>query len=223
MILGVDGWSVHDEDADHLAHLVREVVGARVGATVAARSVLATHEVRAGRPHSAVSCVLRGPAAGLGGAVLGGTAAGSPRGLADTVVGLVEAVAAVLPAAGAVVATAPGLHDGTVRGSDADALAGAWAALATAATGASGRLVHFDGAGALVGRLTVADVLGASAVEEVVVVGGSPHTPDTVVDTGGFVRPQLEHGRVRLLVQPAAGGVLVPFERENPHRCCEDH
>ena len=38
----------------------------------------------------------------------------------------------------------------------------------------------------------------------------------TVVDTRGFVRPRLEAGRVRLLVQPAAGGVVVPFEAREP-------
>jgi hypothetical protein len=151
-----------------------------------------------------------------------GGATGSDAELVEQVRGLVEALAAVLPPSGAVAATSTRLQDGIWHGTDAGALSGAWVAVAAAATGTSGRLVHFGGAAALTGCLTVDDVLAGSAVDEVVVVGGAPHTGSTVVDTRGFVRPRIERGRVRLLVQPAAGGVVVPFERANPHRCCED-
>ena len=205
MIVGIDGWSAHDEDADHLAHVVREVVRHRLGDDAADRAVLATHQVRLGPGHSAVSCVVPG----------------LEHGEAD-VVSLVEALAGMVLASGAVAATAPGLPDGVAHGHDTSALGGAWLAVATAAAGTSGRLVHFPGEDVLTGRLTVADVLAGSAVDEVVVVGGSPSSHATVVDTLGFVRPQLAGGRVRLLVQPAAGGVVVPFEREHPHRCCEN-
>lgn len=209
MILGVDGWSAHDEDADHLVHRVREMVASRLGTATADLAVLATHEVRSAPAHSAVSCLLPGSAS-------------AGPGLAAEVAGIVESVAGLLPVDGAVVATSSGLADGLCHGQDAGALAGAWSALAAAATGTSGRLVQFAGAADLVGRLSVADLLAGSAVEEVVVVGGAVPTPGAVVDTLGFVRPRLEQGRVRLLVQPAAGGVLVPFERADPHRCCED-
>lgn len=213
LVLGVDGWSRHDEDADHLAHVVREVVRHRLGDEAAARAVVATHDVRTGVPHAAVSCLVPDTTA----------TPSDDGGLAEQVRGLVEALAGVLPASGAVAATSARMLDGVSHGTDPGSLTGAWVAVAAAATGTSGRLVHFGGAEALTGRLSVDDVLAGSAVDEVVVVGGSPHTGDTVVDTRGFVRPTLERGRVRLLVQPAAGGVVVPFERENPHRCCGDH
>ena len=213
MILGVDGWSRHDEDADHLAHVVREVVRHHLGDETIGRAVLATHEIRTGQAHSAVSCVVPG----LDGSGLEGS--GSLAG----VTALVEALAGLVPASGAVAATAPVLTDGISRGHDSTALTGAWVALAAAATGTSGRLVHFPGEDVLTGRLTVADVLAGSVVDEIVVVGGSPHTQATVIDTLDFVRPRLEAGRVRLLVQPGAGGMVVPFDREHQHRCCEDH
>lgn len=212
LVLGVDGWSRHDDDADHLAHLVREVVREQLGDVAAAHAVLATHEVRLEPGHSAVSCVV--PDAGLG---------TDPASVARRVGDVVGALAVVLPGTGAAVASAPSLADVVTHGEDTASLTGAWVALAAAATETSGRLVHFDGADALVGRLTVADVLARSAVDEVVVVGGLPHDGATVVDTRGFVRPRVEAGRVTLLVQPAAGGTVVPFEREHPHRCCEDN
>ena len=212
MILGVDAAARHDEDADHLAHLVREVVGRRLGPTAADRAVVATHEIRTGAARSAVSCTVDEPAA-----------AGPEELAAAACATWSPPSVELLPPDGAVAATSSGLADGVWHGTDLDALQGAWTAVAAAATGTSGRLVHFRGAEELTGRLRVADVLASSAVQEVVMVGGAPHSDDTVLDTGGFVRPRLEGGRVRLLVQPGAGGVLVPFERENPHRCCEDH
>lgn len=202
-VVGVDGWSGDDAHADHLAHRLREVVAALAGPTAAAHAVLATHEVRLERPHTVVSCV-----------------AGIPAGRLN---GLLDACASMVAPDGAVAVTAPGLVDGLTRGSDPTALAGAWVGLAAAATGSSGRLVHFAGEAALRGLLTVDELLAASCVDEVVVVGGAPHDGSTVIDTRDFVRPTVAAGRVRLLVQPAAGGVLVPFEKEDPERCCEDH
>ena len=145
-------------------------------------------------------------------------------GAADAHAGsLLDLLADVAGDGGAVVATVAGRTDGATRGDDPVTLAGAWVAVAAAATGTSGRLVHYPGADLLQGRLTVADLLARSVVDEVVVVGGAPHDPATVVDTRDFVRPTVSAGRVRLLVQPAADGVMVPFEKEHPERCCEDH
>lgn len=205
MIIGVDGWSHDGEDADHLAHRVREVVGALLGGDVGERLELATHEVRSARAHTAVSC--RVPEEVRPGRLEG----------------LVDVLHDVAGEDGAVVATAPRLPDGLVRGHDTGALAGAWAAVAAAATRSSGRLVRYPGVDELRGVLPVADLLGRSAVDEVVVVGGGAHDGTTLVDTRDFVRPVLSGGRVRLLVQPAVGGVMVPFETENPHHCCEYH
>ncbi|WP_380163831.1 hypothetical protein [Jannaschia sp. R86511] len=221
MILGVDGWSHDGEDADHLAHRVREVVGALLGDDVGQRLELATHEVRSGHPHTAVSC--RVP---LGVAAL--STPGRVDGLLDVLHDLVAPAARVGAVGsagpdGAVVATGPGLADGACRGDGTAALAGAWAAVAAAATRVSGRLVRYPGVDELRGVLSVSELLGRSVVDEVVVVGGSGHDGTTLVDTRDFVRPVVTEGRVRLLVQPAVGGVMVPFEKQNPERCCEDH
>lgn len=43
------------------------------------------------------------------------------------------------------------------------------------------------------------------------------------VDTQGFVRTHLVEGVVRLVVRPAVGGLVVPFEQPNPTPCCADH
>lgn len=209
MILGVDGWSRHDEDADHLAHQVREVVRRHLGEPVADRAVVATHEVRLSEPHLAVSCRVPDDPAAL-----------EPG---RYVPGLVDDLTDLVGSFGGVAVSAPGLPDGVAVAGRADALTGAWVAVAAAATRASGRLVHYPGEHALVDRLTVADVLAASCVDAVLVLGGGAAEPTTVVDTRGFVRPRVVDGRVELLVQPAVGGVMVPFEKENPERCCEDH
>ena len=87
----------------------------------------------------------------------------------------------------------------------------------------SGRLFRFPGADDLVGRMTVAQLVARSAVDDVVMLGGQPLDPDTVVDTQGFVRPHFEGGRVVLHVRPAADGVAVPFEQPHPTPCCADH
>ncbi|WP_336921662.1 hypothetical protein [Aquipuribacter sp. SD81] len=221
MIVGVDAWSRYDEDADHLAHLVCEVVGGLAVGAPGGRGPLeallvATHGVPAavsgGEPHSAVSAVV-------------------PDGLGLPPPAVLEGLGAVVDAevrrtgvaSGAVVVTGTGLGDGLVRGDAPGAVAGAWVAVAASVTGASGRLVRYPGSDVLRGTLTVADVLARSWVDDVVVVGGAPSTPATLVDTRGFVRPRVEAGRVVLHVQPAVGGVMVPFEKERPERCCEDH
>jgi len=93
------------------------------------------------------------------------------------------------------------------------------AALREAATGSSGRVVRFPGQDAVSGRLPVTELMAATAIDEVVGVGVTV-TSDHVVDTRGFLRPHWSDGRLRLLVEQAAGGVLQPFEIESPHECC---
>jgi hypothetical protein len=39
----------------------------------------------------------------------------------------------------------------------------------------------------------------------------------------GFLRPTYTGGRLVLLVEPAAGGVLRPVEIEQPHQCRGGH
>lgn len=87
----------------------------------------------------------------------------------------------------------------------------------------SGRAVLFAGCDRLVGTLTVADLLAASAIEEVRVLGGPPPRPDTPVQTRDFVRPHWVDGTLVLMTTPVAGGFLAPFEVPDPTPCCADH
>jgi len=85
-----------------------------------------------------------------------------------------------------------------------------------------GRCVRFPGQEALTGTLTAAEIVAASAIDEVVGVG-VPVAPESPVDTLGFLRPTFAGERLVLLVEPAACGVLRPVEIAAPHECCEGH
>jgi hypothetical protein len=85
-----------------------------------------------------------------------------------------------------------------------------------------GRCLRFPGQEQLVGVLPAAALVASSAIDEVTGVG-TPVGPDTPVDTRGFLRPAVENGRLVLLVEPAAGGVLRPVEIADPHQCCGGH
>jgi hypothetical protein len=87
----------------------------------------------------------------------------------------------------------------------------------------SGRAVRYPGVERLVGTLSVAEVLELSAIEKVEVLGGGAADPATLIDTGGYVRPQWRAGALTLLTSPAAGGRLVPFETRYPTPCCAAH
>ena len=108
------------------------------------------------------------------------------------------------------------------EGADGAEVAGpARTALAEAGAGAAGRAVRFPGSAQVTGRLTVADLISRTAIEHVAGIGVQPLGTD-VVDTGpnGFLRPALSGGRLTLLVERTAGGLLQPFESESPHECC---
>ncbi|MFD0635146.1 hypothetical protein ACFQ9X_29995 [Catenulispora yoronensis] len=92
-----------------------------------------------------------------------------------------------------------------------------------AAHGRTGRLVRFPGVGSLTGTVTVREVLERSAVTEVSVLMGAAAAPDTEVLTRDHVRPEWRDGAVVLVVQPAVGGRVAPFEVPNPTPCCGDH
>ncbi|BBH66594.1 hypothetical protein ACTI_32790 [Actinoplanes sp. OR16] len=96
-------------------------------------------------------------------------------------------------------------------------------AASAAATGQSGRAVRFPGVERLTGELTVSEILQRSSISRIEVLGSGPADPDTVVDTGDFVRPQFRGGELVLVTTPAAGGRLIPFERRDPTPCCADH
>ncbi|MFE4667996.1 hypothetical protein ACFRI7_35520 [Streptomyces sp. NPDC056716] len=87
-----------------------------------------------------------------------------------------------------------------------------------------GRAVRYPGVAALTGTLPVGEILAASAIDAVTVLGtpGDP-APDLPLHTRDHVRPQWRQGRLVLAAQPAAGGILVPFEHPDPTPCCADH
>ena len=87
----------------------------------------------------------------------------------------------------------------------------------------SGRAVVVPGVTTLPGALTVAEVLDRTAIDAVQVLAGGVASPGTLLLTRDFVRPRWSQGALVLHVQPAAGGVLVPFEVPNPTPCCADH
>jgi hypothetical protein len=122
----------------------------------------------------------------------------------------VSLAAATLPA-GALPATPPRYAE-----------AAGQAAVAHAAR-RSGRAARFPGAAALVGALTVDELLARSAIEQVTLLGGGSPAAGTVVDTRGFVRPEWRDGRLTLIAAPAGPGRIAPFEVPDPTPCCADH
>ncbi|MFI9815008.1 hypothetical protein [Saccharothrix variisporea] len=87
---------------------------------------------------------------------------------------------------------------------------------------AEGRCIRFPGQDELTGVHPAGAIVASSAVDEVVGVG-VPVSAGDLVDTQGFVRPTLVDGRLVLLVERAAGGVLRPTESRDPHECCGGH
>lgn len=88
----------------------------------------------------------------------------------------------------------------------------------------AGRAVLYPGAAALIGTLTVAELLSRSAIDRVTTLGApGPPAPGTLLLTRDHVRPQWQHGELVLTTMPAAGGALVPFEVPEPTPCCADH
>lgn len=81
--------------------------------------------------------------------------------------------------------------------------------------------MRFPGSAQVTGRIRVADLIASTAIERVTGVGAAPTGTD-VVDTGanGFLRPTFGGGQLTLVVERTAGGLLQPFEIENPHQCC---
>ncbi|MXG90369.1 hypothetical protein [Nocardioides flavescens] len=103
-----------------------------------------------------------------------------------------------------------------------DLLDGALEAAARHADRASGRLVEFPGRPGIERRLSVAEVVASSCVEDVVGLAGTVVTPESVVDLTGFARPTWADGRCTLLVQTGASG-LIPFEVAQQLACCSHH
>lgn len=88
---------------------------------------------------------------------------------------------------------------------------------------AAGRAVIYPGVESLTGTMTVAELLTRSAIDRIKVIGGAPSTPDTLIDTRDFVRPQWIDGQLTLVATPAPDDHIAPFELPNPTPCCADH
>lgn len=86
-----------------------------------------------------------------------------------------------------------------------------------------GRAFVYPGMRRLVGTRTVAELLDTSAIDRVHLLGGLPVTPETLVETGDFVRPQWLDGLLTLVVTPVVGGRVAPFEVPHPTPCCAAH
>lgn len=92
----------------------------------------------------------------------------------------------------------------------------------------SGRAVIYPGVDRLTGTVTVADLLGLTAIDRITVLG-QPSTNDPGPDpaahvlTRDHVRPEWQDGHLTLALLPAAGGTLAPFEVPDPTPCCADH
>ncbi|WP_127783062.1 hypothetical protein [Rhodococcus sp. X156] len=86
----------------------------------------------------------------------------------------------------------------------------------------SGRLVQFPGSLGLTGTVPLARVVAQTAVDRVEVLG-APCPDDVLLRTREHVRPTWRGGELVLVVEHAAGGVLVPFESPTPTPCCADH
>ncbi len=84
----------------------------------------------------------------------------------------------------------------------------------------SGRAVIYPGVEAMVGTVSVGDVLTRTPIERVTVLGGPPPGVDKLIDTRDFVRPQFKGGLLTLITSPAPAGRLAPFEHPNPKPCC---
>ena len=84
-------------------------------------------------------------------------------------------------------------------------------------------MVRFPGAEQASGVMTVLELRERCGIDQVEALGGQAVEDNSLVDTRDFIRPVRRDGKVVLLVQPAAGGVLIPFEVEHQQKCCADH
>ena len=113
-------------------------------------------------------------------------------------------------------------EDGTASRGPEDLVAGALHAGSEHRARSAGRLARFAGRTEVERRCTVADVLGASLVDDVQALAGTDVRADTVLDLTEWARPTWRGGRAVLLVQPGLDG-LVPFESRHQTPCCSDH
>ncbi|NHC13101.1 hypothetical protein [Motilibacter deserti] len=184
-----------DADAHDAEHLLADLV--RVVAANDPSVVACTHLVSSPWRHVAVSVSF---------------AAAGPAGPE-----LVAGLAAALGEDVALAAIGPGpvtLHRGPDQGRR-----GAREAAVEHATRSEGKVVVFPGQQALVGELPLAEVLTASAVEQIECLSGAYEPDSTLRVVGGFVRPRLRAGAMVLHCSSPGPRELVPWEMENPPQC----
>ncbi|GAA1565417.1 hypothetical protein GCM10009789_18700 [Kribbella sancticallisti] len=116
----------------------------------------------------------------------------------------------------------PGAAEPVVAG-PSQLVRGAYVAAVETALGTAGRLVAFPGQENARGVLTAAELRTHCGIDQVEALGGLIIEDTTLIDTRDFIRPIRRNGQVTLLVQPAVGGVLIPFEVEHQQKCCADH
>lgn len=85
----------------------------------------------------------------------------------------------------------------------------------------AGRAVVYPGVERMTGTLQIEEVLANSAIERVTVIGelppGMAEPPmEAKLETREYIRPHWSCGKLTLLVRPASGGFLVPFEPPPP-------
>ncbi|MFC5728706.1 MULTISPECIES: hypothetical protein [Nocardioides] len=176
-------------------HLVQAVDQALTG-VLPVKHVISTHVSRTPTPRFVV--------------VLGWE--GSGRGaVVDRLLAALPQLTEVSLAAGTALVVAPELAEG------------AEPAVAEHRSRSAGRLARYPGRTEIERRLTAAEVVARSCVDVVDSLAGTVVGPESVLDLTGFARPTWREGRCSLLVQPAAGGVLVPFEARDQVPCCADH
>lgn len=100
-------------------------------------------------------------------------------------------------------------------------LPGAQAAVGLELAGELGRAVVYPGVELLTGAVAAAQVTELTGINQVTAMGGELG-PDTMLQTRDHVRPTRHQGHWRLVVQPAIGGVMVPFEAPEQHDCCSE-
>jgi hypothetical protein len=207
VIISVDADSRDTGEAEHLLH---ELLGpAGPLASFAVGPVVAcTHVVTGGdRPHVAIS--ISTPKSSM------------PESRPDSEVTDRFSTWASDRGAGSAISR-PGASEPLLAG-PSQLVRGAYVASVEAALGTAGRLVRFPGQENARGILRASDLRKRCGIDLVEPLGGLPVDPDSLVDTLDFVRPIRRAGQVVLLVQPAAGGVLIPFEVEHQQKCCADH
>ncbi len=213
MIIAVDADSADTVEAEHVLHGLLESVQGPV--------VACTHVVPgADRPHLAVSITgadLAPLAAWITGAGLAPFAAsitGAGPSISGTDLATLSGVGSAILEAGAAEPLVAG---------PSQLIRGAYIAAVESALGTAGRLVTFPGQTQARGLRTVAELRSTCGIDQVEALGGLPVDDNTLIDTLDFIRPIRRNGQVVLLVQPAAGGVLIPFEVEHQQKCCADH